>query len=986
MKELSIKQKEAVNILGSNVLVFASAGAGKTTVLVSRLIKRIFDDGISLNNILAMTFTEAAAANMKYQLEKQLLERLNKTPDDEYLLEQLSLLDSAKICTIHSFCLSLIKEYYYLIGIKKSRINNVLNDADRNILLDKAFNKTLNEIDNIKELGNAVNTSIYNVDSLKTIVGIIFNKACANVDPINYLDALKQNKIQTFDDIDSSIKKTYLDDLKAYLLTIKKYAEIISKENETYINMVNNISNILSANDYAMMIDLIQNAFVNLPKVNEKNKDYREKIANILEKKIAPKLLNPKDIVSTYNDSTIIINELINFTKQYYYNYQSLKEQSNVLDFNDFEHFAYVLLTKDDNNLANTLKNKYQEIMIDEFQDTNDTQYTITSLISNNNLFIVGDTKQSIYRFRNAKPEIMNALKNDNNFKTIHLAANYRSNENIIKFNNELYTRIMNILSNDYPEEDIQDIGNDIQKDNNKKVQFIQNSTNDYSVYDVMANKIMELHERGKDFKDIAILVRTHDKKIYVKDALDKYNIPYFVQDKEGYLSSNSLDVLISYLNLLADNNDNISKVSVLSSPIYKLSDNDLIKLKDQQFLYQPLENDLNVLNALLMENNISQIIYYILNINNYYNDLPSQDKANIDLFIKDSLNRYDDLISLLSYIKAAKNYQSDSASTISENADVIKIMTIHTSKGLEFDTVFVLSENRNDNHDTRNMIQIDNKLGISMNYIYSKYKNSKPTINSLAIKAKADKEDILEYLRLCYVATTRAINELYIFDDYKERVLKDISEALLYERNGFSSYLFNLNSLETSAVTQLKDYKPISISSEKYIKLPSKNYSFEKIIKIKPSKHENNRIIYKENVEYGTNIHKLFEDLDITNPIINESEIINNYGKNALDAISSFINSKIINICKNYVVHKELEFTYRDDNLSMHGFMDFVAIGDKEIILIDYKTNANVTNDELISLYKNQIETYKKALSAKYHLPIKAYLYSTYLKEFVNI
>lgn len=968
----SVEQNRAINTEGKNVLVFASAGAGKTTVLVERLMKRIIEDKISLDNILAMTFTEAAASNMKYRLEKRLLEC---DQNDPYIIEQLSLLQNAKISTIHSFCLSILKEYYFVLGIKKSRLENIINEADKEGLLIQSYKKVIENYPHLKELSNSLSSSIFNTDKLYETLNIIFNKACASYDPIEWLDTHKTNKINDFNDISDQIRNYYIEDIKNYLKLIKEKAQRLIDNGNQYQDFYNNVISCIDENNYSQLVSKIENDFKTLPRANtEEDKAIREEISKHLEK-IASKLIVPNQIVNNCNNSAETINSLLELCKEYYLNYQKLKEEKNVIDFEDFEHYAYKLLVENNNEIANYLKNKYQEIMIDEFQDTNDTQYKIASLIANNNLFIVGDVKQSIYRFRNARPEIMNGLKSDSSFELIHIVENYRSQNKIVRFNNELYERMMNILSNDYPSEDIQQ---PTQKElTNPKL--LLNNSEDFSMYDLIANKIMELHSKGYDFKDIAILVKSHAKKTPIRLALDKYNIPFFLIDKEGYLSSKTLDVLISYLKLLLDKNDKISKVSVLTSSIYKLQDNDLVKLKNNNFEYEPLDNDLENLSLLLKENRILNIVNYILNINSYYENLPNQEKANIDLFISNYKDEYNNLYDFINYVEFAKEYESSSASTISEDADVVRVMTMHNSKGLQFKIVFVLSESKNQLQEAKSSILVDNELGLGMNQIINEYKDAYPTIYSQAIQAKINKESLKEYLRLFYVATTRAIDDLYIVDDYNSFDNRKVDESLLYDRKGFTSYLFDLKYLDIVKVDKLIDFAPLVKVKNKISEIPSKKFNTEILNKVKPSDHQSEKLIYKEMVERGTILHQFFEDLDINNPIYN-SDIISN------DVVDNFVNSEIIKKCKQYDIYKELEFNINKNGEYIHGYMDFVAISADEIILIDYKTNVNVNRNDLIDLYTDQIETYKKVLRYKYVQNIKSYLYSTYLKEFIEI
>lgn len=988
---LTVSQQKAVDARNSNTLVFASAGGGKTKVLVTRLVNRIIEDRVSLNEIVAMTFTEAAAMEMKQRIAAALREKLEEDTTNEFILEQLSLLDDAKICTIDSYCLSLLKEYYYLLPIKKERLNNVLDNGKKELLLKEAFNNLLNTND-ISLLIGQFTDGLYSLNGIKQVLDGVLYKASSHFSPLMWFDQMLDKEINSFDDLSSEIKYTYLNSIRVSLKTIESDIEyILSLEaNQNFITILNKVKELEKySGNYEKYIESIKQAFsVQTKCTNEIAKEYRTKTFKSNVEKLARNLIPERQLVVDFNNSIKVSNFLLTLTKKYYQEYQSIKERENVLDFSDFEHFAYDLLIKNDNALSKKLKKYYKEVLVDEFQDTNFTQYEIAKLISENNLFIVGDIKQSIYKFRNAEPRIMRTLMKDKSFNVIHIKENFRSNTNIIEFNNHLYQSIMNLTGDNYLDDDVQVRGSENQDKDNKPIVFYE-VNKDINKYQFIASRIAELvQNEGLAFKDISVLVKTHAYKHLIIEALKQYNIPFFYSENESYLKSDSLDTLISYFKVLLDDNDLISRVTVLTSRMYKLSDNDLLKIKESNYRYPQFEEDINKAKEYLKNNELFKLISFLLSINNYYFDLPQADKVNVDLFIKNTETyKFNTLYDLLLYIEDTKNEKANSSSIISNDADVVKVMTIHASKGLEFNTVFVVSESRNINEGEKDKVIIDQELGLAVNSYYPEYKSEKTTVKRKAIIDKNNLEDIEEYERLFYVATTRAKNRLYIVDNQSDMpTSKNVS--LIYSGKGFTSFIKAFpQGIETQYINELSSVLPFKKQKDSQDTIKVGNYNHAVIEEEKPSDHNETSLFFKDSVDYGTRVHEVFEKLDIVNGF--DESLLNDfpYGKDKVkDAINAFLNSDIINEVKTCEIYKELEFYESKENKSIHGFIDFCAIKENEIILIDYKTNSNITKEELISLYQNQLNYYRGVLKHKENKPVKAYLYSTSLKEFIEI
>ena len=1028
MPRLNEAQRDAVNSCGTNILVNASAGGGKTTVLIARLMKRIIEDKISLDEIIAMTFTSAASQNMKNRLSSALNEKLeNASSDDEknYLEDQIARLADAKISTIHSFCLSITKEYYYLIGITKDSCENIIDEAYAKLVLndyvDQVINKYL-EIDKeaVTNLSKAISSELFSFETLKKTILNIYSKASNKIQPLVWLDSLyDERKIDKFTDLDKNIRDLYLQELKTDLYSIRaayqRMLMVDDCEQDVMAFKFQELEEMLECDDYPWLVTKAVESFV-IPSKRSKSQEYKDMRDLICEQyaNFTKKLIPSKVIVDNQNETRKFNNLLISMTRDVYVLYQQFKIDNEYIDFNDFEHYAYQILTMNDNKVANEFKKKIKEIMIDEFQDTNDIQFEMASLISNNNLFLVGDIKQSIYRFRNAKPAIMASLKNRADFKVIHIQNNYRSKANLVQFNNDLFNKIMNINQEAFDDKDAQIADLDIQLKDNVPIEFIYtdcDNPNSDNQEQLLANRIIELHkEENLAFKDIAVLVRSHREKTMIRKVFDDYNIPYFIADNEGYFNSYSMEILLSYINILLNKDDYISLVSVLTSRLYNYSDNDLAKiyknwyenLKDSAF-----DHDYQILKSYVLNNDLENFLVYFLKINNFYNQqLDKQEKANIDLFIK-SLNNhsFDSFADLVLFIKDTVENQKESAQFISEDADVVKVMTIHTSKGLEFDTVFLFSSTKNLFNEARDSVLIDDELGLGFKYSSTKYREKAETIGTRVINFKNNLEDIYEYQRLLYVALTRAKRRMIIVEALtpttkenqmsEDKIKYPLDLSLLAARKGFSSYLYSAmyetDKWEIKKLYQLPEITALpSLAKAKEEKIKVLDREIIEIEDITPSSLEGNQLELNFDSNLGTNIgtkaHHVLEVIDYNNVSLKSILEIEDLPLKTAKSILKIFDNEIFKEAIKADYHREYPFYHRQGNSIIHGFIDFVSFLDDKIILVDYKSDNLDDENEFIERYQNQLLSYQDVLRQNFDKPIETYIYSLNLAKMIEV
>lgn len=1017
--QLNEVQLKAVNYDGNkNTLVFASAGAGKTTVLVSRLIKRITQNMIPLSKIVAVTFTDAAALNMKNRLRTALLEKIAEVSDDQrpYLENQLAEVENSNISTIHSFCLRILQEYYYLVDLNLKSVNTVIDSAlsklAKDAILDDLIHACLqSDPEGLYALSDNLSSELFSFGILKKSILKVYNTCINQVDPLAWLnDQIIEKEICSSDDIDREVMTVYHDEIKDILNEISsEYEKIARIENidnsESYLAKALEIREIMKINDHRELSESLKTALTPLTDIrkNDEYKKHKNLIAK-LSSEIADLLIDEKTIVKTENLIKPLNNLLIELVKGLYFGFQEYKKREGLIDFNDIEHFAYRILTANDNKIAQELKKRYREVMIDEFQDTNNIQYAIMSLISDNDLFLVGDIKQSIYGFRGARPQIMEELKAKPDYNIIHIKENYRSKANLVAFNNELFAKLMNIDGNGFKKEDEQIAPLSLQKSQNHPIVFKLLSIPKDERIDVKSAKaellikaIVDVHKEGTPFKDICVLVRTHGDKIPLKKAFDQYNIPYYMKEREGYFSSFAIEILLSYLKLMIDPFDKVALVSVLSG-LYGYSDDDLllIDIEDANTIKDDLfKKDYSALKEFTKENDLSGFLTYFIRINDFYEHvLDTKEKANLDLLIS-KLSTYGvfSISQLADYIEKVSEDQDEVAFDLSEDADVVRVMTIHQSKGLQFNTVILFSQNEN-RQKAQDALLTDQYLGIGFKIYEAPYRLGLESVRRKAIKIKDNYEDLAEYERLLYVALTRAEEKLVIVDAYKkENETFFLNKSFLKARKGFTSYLYGimkdseLVKLEISerleSIEPLKGEESSKPLKEKY------RYHQKQTTKMRPSDHGTIKLELEKNygTQYGTDIHKLLETIDLKKANSDDLHLLNDgISDDILAKIKRFRDDPLTKSFSDSRIFKEYPFYYDDGEKRIEGVMDLMVESDDKIVVVDYKTDKLNSDKEFIERYHDQITIYKRVLKEAFDREVYGYIYSFYLSKYIMI
>lgn len=889
------EQLQAIQEKNSNILVAAAAGSGKTAVLVERIIHKIIDEQMDIDKILVVTFTNAAASEMRERILEAIYKKLEENPENVHLQRQIILLNKASICTIHSFCLDVIHNHFYEIDLPSNF--KIADTAEIDLLkqevLDDLFEQKYTENDKnfIELLENYTN---YRGDeALQELVLKIYKFIQSSPFPIKWL----QEKLELLKIEDKDISQTIWgkliiqtvdDDIQESIMQLevtKSKMALYPEMTKFYQTISEDIINLQDLQKYnswdELYIKLLNFNFSKWPAdkkvindLKEDSKEIRDKVKKHIKEKTA-KLLScsQEQAVKDLKIITPILEKLSNLVTEFTKNFAEKKKEKNCIDFNDIEHFALKILLDENNNpteVAKKYKEKFEEIAIDEYQDSNLVQEAIlTSISKGNNIFMVGDVKQSIYKFRQARPELFlqkyDEYKNkeekaqEDNLK-IQLFRNFRSRQNILNITNLVFESIMskelgdiNYNENEYlnyganypePEEiknyagiaelDIIDLKEDesitaFEGEEDEEEQ--ERVEDDVLEAKFVANKIQELlnsnymvFDKKQGYrkirpKDIVILLRATSNlsPIYEKELSD-LELPVFSDTSGTYLDTVEIQTILSVLKIIDNPLQDIPLVVVLRSSICNFTDNDLItiRLTDRNCnFYEALiktrlicDGDLknkieSFLEKLEKWKSISQYmpldefiwqIYLDTGYYQYVGLLPNgaMRQANLKTLFEKAKQyekaSFKGLFNFIQFIDKLKKQNGDlaSAKLIGENEDVIRIMSIHKSKGLEFPVVFLCNSHKKFNmQDLNDNILLHQDIGFGPTIMDTTRKIKYSSIAKDAIKLKMKQETLSEEQRILYVALTRAKEKLYITGRSKDftKYVQDKNKVLeMYE------------------------------------------------------------------------------------------------------------------------------------------------------------------------------------------------------------
>lgn len=1029
---------------------------------------------------------------MREKILEAIYKKIEENPEDENLQKQVILLNKASISTIHSFCLDVIKNNFYEIDVSAN--TRIADDSEILLLqqevIDDLFEEKYEEEDS--DFIKLIKTyTKYNQDEvLKDLILRVYSYIQASPFPEEWLEEqieklniedgtnfsdtvwgkiITENANQILED--SILKLQNIRTRMTRFPELDKFTAKIEDDIDKYTYIQNNLSDWDTAVE---AINTLKNAIWTKDQkitndLKDEAKDVRESTKDEFKK--VKKLMNcsseeaVQDIKYMYPILKMLKDLILEFSQKFY----QRKREKNIMDFSDMEHLALKILVKKDENgnvvkseIAKKYENKFEEIAIDEYQDSNLVQeYILTSVSRGNNIFMVGDVKQSIYKFRQARPKLFldkyDSYKLepvDGEDRKIQLFKNFRSRSNILDFTNLVFEDIMSrelgnieynqdeylnlganfetIQNQDYKTEleilDLSEENDDIWKTDEEETEEEQEKVEDVVLEArFVARKIKELIDdkyqiidkktgrRDIQYKDIAILLRTSSgvANVYEKE-ISELEIPVYSDSSSQYLQSVEIETIMSLLRIINNPMQDIPLVTVMRSPIGNFTDNELIEIRmadrNSSFYEALLKSDLEkahrflaLLKELREDEEYMSLDEWIWNIYtktgymNYVNLMPNGALRVSNLrMLFERAKQYEEasfkgLYNFINFIDKIKFNQEDlkAAKIIGENENVVRIMTIHKSKGLEFPVVILAGVGKQFNfRDLNGKILLDQDLGMGPQYIDSDRYIEFKTLAKKALAIKEKNEAISEEMRILYVALTRAKEKLIIVGRQKD-VNKKMSEKqklleiystiddnkinpyllqkyktyldwleLIYLKEGVANtknlFTVNINKREKTSVKIENEVEDIS---KKIIENSNKNNNEQEKEKIKEILNWQYKHQSIEGIPTKTSVSKLKEEREQEIQITQEPKFINEEAKTKLTGAQK---GTLIHLCLQKMRETE-EYNLEKITELIEGLKDKEIITEIEAQNIDKEKLLEYTNSQLWTELKQAKEIHKE-------------------------
>ena len=867
-------QEKAINDHGRDILVSASAGSGKTTVLVQRLMKEILS-GVSVDQLLVVTFTKAAAAEMKKRIKEVLTNEMQKSANNSYLRQQLNLIDSANISTIDAFCLDVIHRFYYIINLDPS-FSILTDESQAELMRERALKEVEGEFlekkdkDFIAFYDNFAGDR--DAESPQNLLLDLYNYAMAKPDYREWLKELSQ-KYQMGEEVSQSSLwqkeiKPYLVDLfqnladklehmcQSEVMATKElhklkesfdlFAKCLSgylhdlKNDSTYDDQREKLRACIFRGNPRKTKKWDEDIIAFYDKCSDFKKEARDQIFTAFTSFYAT---DEKEQLSMMQKGQQIMTAVVKAELALIDRFNELKRAENLLDFSDMEQLAYQILGQDTSAsqmARNFYQNKFNEILVDEYQDINPLQENILQLIKKdgqNNLFMVGDVKQSIYGFRQAEPSLFlhkyqeAALKeNQAKEERILLSDNFRSSQPVISVVNQIFKNILtaDFGGIDYNNESQLTYGAKYYPANLPDATEIllheknKNETNpqdedpddiDSAEIAMVINRIKKFteenlliydknsqnnnHLRPFKYSDIVILTRSRSNNLEIMQEFAKSHIPIMVTDAKNYFQTLELTIIMNYLRIIDNPDQDIPLVAVLRSPLFNFTEPELstirIHTQNASFynaltsyvavgdeLSQKVKGFLNQLEDLrkfAATHRISELIWSIYektSLLEIMTSLPNgkQRRVNLEALYERAASYesagFKGLYQFINFIERMRRSQKDLAQPLltKEAGNSVRLMTVHSSKGLEFPIVFYLGlQHQFQKRDlSGNYIINSGSVGLT---IKQKHYRADTLVKSIANISKK-KQLLEEEARILYVGMTRAKQKLILVADLK--------------------------------------------------------------------------------------------------------------------------------------------------------------------------------------------------------------------------
>ena len=1049
--EWTLQQRNAIEARGRNILVSAAAGSGKTAVLAERVTKLVTDinNPVDIDRLLIVTFTNAAAAEMKSRISQLLNQLIKSNPDIEYYKKQFTLLQSADICTIDAFCMKLVKEYFYELNISQDIA--IMDESELSMLQDSVIVEVIDEMfesgnDSFKKLLDSY-TSPGNdkpiINLVKSILRFIYAQpfpyywlkdAIENSNPDNIFEETLwykyiKSEINELIDYALSLAEKNISIAKGYYDEFPAFIELFEEDK----NIIKSIKEKLN-DDWNEFISAAERiSFGKLPRTTKldlidsnKIKNNRDTYKSVITKDIKAFSVSDRedytDDMKKLYPQLIALYQLVSEVDKRLY---EEKRDRNSYSFSDIEHFAIKLLFRIDDKgevikteIADTLSEKYYEILVDEYQDTNEAQDLLFRYLSNgHNLFTVGDIKQSIYRFRLAMPDIFNNKRkeysnyNKDDFaksSKIILDKNFRSRKGICDYVNFIFSNIMSERAGeiDYNEEEYLYCGANY-PENNLDSAYISILDNNYGdgadikeaqyIARLIKNKV-ENKELVKDgdtlrpvrYGDFAILMRSLRKYVSnLAEILRNNAIPVVCDNSLNLFENSEIKMIMSLLRAVNNPTNSIALLATMISPFYGFTADELASIKveaDNKNFYKAVfscENrkvkafvdDLKDLKKISVTMSVSAFIRYLIidkGFVAFINALGNGEQRyqNITELIKLAA-KFDSgtsvgLTAFVRYIDKiiASERQIDSASLSAGSTDAVTIMSVHHSKGLEFPICILAGASRKYNKsDLSDTLLMNTKLGIAIKQYDSKGMFRYKTIPYTVIADKNNNELMSENLRVLYVAMTRA----------KEQFIAVISQQNLKTRLKSLSKYIDDNRINPYSV------KKITNDGDLFLLCAMLHPDGEVLRQLTETNYSSQDVQFRLNIDITESIEDVIEnDIELkSKPDPKLVEMINkkltfSYDRKALESLSSKLTASSLDDSENNFEFltsskpaflNKLKLTPAQRGTAMHNFMQYADFNNAERNLNDEIERCVelgfITNEQAECLDKGKLHTF---------------------------
>ncbi|MBP2241116.1 ATP-dependent helicase/nuclease subunit A [Cytobacillus eiseniae] len=883
-------QWKAIMASGQDILVAAAAGSGKTAVLVERIIKKILssENPINVDELLVVTFTNASAAEMRHRIGEAIEKAIQEEPKSEHLRKQIGLLNKASISTLHSFCLEMIRRHYYLIDIDPGF--RIADETEAQLIRDEVLEELFEE-----EYGKDGNDAFFTlVDTftndrndlaLQGIIRDLYDFARSNPLPEQYLDSI----VQMYD-VNESMKveelpfiQPVIQDIDLQLQGAKQFIEqamALTKlpggpapRAENFLDDLRVIQTLIDGkNDsWTTLYEALQTfSFGRLKncKGDEYDKDLIEQSKRFRDQ--AKKMIQElKDELFTRKSESFIrdmqemkphIEGLIFLVKSFSTRFEKVKAEKGLVDFADLEHYCLAILSEKSesgklipSDAAIACREQFNEVFVDEYQDVNLVQESILQLVTKDsdhagNLFMVGDVKQSIYRFRLAEPNLFLGKytrftqAGENTGLRIDLAKNFRSRKEVLHGTNYIFKQIMGTSVGEIEYDEAAELvkGAPYTEDQSHPIELAiidldgkgaeDSFEQEQEAFDptelaqsqlearYMAAKVKEIiadrteiynpktkSARPAMYRDIVILLRSMTWAPQIMEEFKQQGIPVYANLSTGYFEATEVAIMMSLLKVIDNPYQDIPLASVLRSPIVGLTEKELAQIRihhKKDSFYEavssfcknkpvvesertmdkvrPFFEQLKEWRKIARKGSLSGLIWQLYRETRFYDfvgGMPGgkQRQANLRA-LYDRARQYEEtsfrgLFRFLRFIERMRDRGDDlgAARALGEQEDVVRLMTIHSSKGLEFPFVFIAGLARQFNTmDLKKAYMLDKEFGFATKYVNAEKRISLPSLPQLAFKRKKKMEMLAEEMRVLYVALTRAKEKLYLVSSVK--------------------------------------------------------------------------------------------------------------------------------------------------------------------------------------------------------------------------